>query len=85
MKEKIHSVTFTLEVLITLQMKHARFFLLFLHHSKIIFSPSFVMANVSGPGNTRNLHFDSSQNTSRITTTVFDIDKGNNHFLVKIC
>ena len=59
-------------------MKHARFFLLFLHDSKIIFSPTFVMANSSGPGNARNLHFDVRQNTSSITTRVFDINKGSN-------
>ena len=77
-ERKILSVVLTLEILIILQMKHTRFFLLFLHDSKIIFSPTFVMANSSGPGNARNLHFDFRQNTSSITTRDFDINKGNN-------
>ena len=64
-------------------MKDTRFFLLFLHDSKIIFSPTFVMANSSGPGNARNLHFNFRQNTSSITTKVFDINKGNNCLPVK--
>ena len=83
LKEKFYSVVFTLEILIILQMKHTRFFLLFLHDSKIIFSPTFVMANSSGPGNARNLHFNFRQNTSSITTRVFDINKGNNCLPVK--
>ena len=56
---------------------------LFLHDSKIIFSPTFVMANSSGPGNARNLHFDFRQNTSSITTRVLDIKKGNNYLPAK--
>ena len=82
-ERKILSVVLTLEILIILQMKHTRFFLLFLHDSKIIFSPTFVMANSSGPGNARNLHFNFRQNTSSITTKVFDINKGNNCLPVK--
>ena len=41
------------------------------------------MANSSGPGNARNLHLDFRQNTSSITTRVFDIKKGNNYLPAK--